>query len=592
MKVFIRLVIALAALVCSAAPAAADKAALEIVGDQSVRAAIEAALPEEAVPQTAFEARRQARRAASVAANVLNAEGRFDAKIETGVELGETPRPRLRIDPGPVFQIAGVRLRFSAPEPNEAAVAAAESAASLQPGAPAIPEDFYAAEARVVGALRDAGYPDAEIAARDVAGDRGAATVDVTFDVASGARARFGDLIIPDNVKIRRRYVERLSPIEPGDLYSPEAIAKLSARLAETRMFRTSAARLASPPADTPEGVDETRDVDLVLVERKRNSIAVGGSFATDEGPGAEIEYQRRNFTRRADTLTVLATVAELQRALSAEWRLPNQPRLRRSLIFDAGFSNETTDAFDRNAVEAGGALEVRFRGGAVGLGARYEFSKETAISGDGDESEEERTLHIASIAATGRIDRTDDPLDSMDGWRARTLIEPSAAFGDDSSRFVRAVAQGAAFLPLADERRWVAAGRLRLGTVLGASVLDVPADRRFFAGGGGSIRGFGFQEVGPRNADGVPIGGRGLLETSAEIRWRATQSLGFVGFVDAGSVSGSNSPSLRSLRYGAGLGVRYATPAGPIRVDVAVPIDRTEFDDAVQVYISIGQAF
>jgi translocation and assembly module TamA len=122
--------------------------------------------------------------------------------------------------------------------------------------------------------------------------------------------------------------------------------------------------------------------------------------------------------------------------------------------------------------------------------------------------------------------------------------------------------------------------------------VNDVPGDDRFYSGGGGSVRGYAFQAIGPFAANDTPLGGRSLAEASIEGRARLTDRIGAVAFIDAGNVSDEEYPTFDNLRAGIGVGVRYMTPAGPLRLDVATPLNPSDRDEAVQVYISIGQAF
>jgi translocation and assembly module TamA len=142
-------------------------------------------------------------------------------------------------------------------------------------------------------------------------------------------------------------------------------------------------------------------------------------------------------------------------------------------------------------------------------------------------------------------------------------------------------------------DRRFVLAGRATLGSLVGEETDNVPADKRLYAGGGGSIRGYEYQSVGPLDADGDPLGGRSLIELNAEVRIRVTDQVGLVPFVDGGMVFDSVYPDFEEdLRWAAGLGVRYFTAFGPLRVDIAIPLNKREFDDSFQFYISLGQAF
>ncbi len=159
----------------------------------------------------------------------------------------------------------------------------------------------------------------------------------------------------------------------------------------------------------------------------------------------------------------------------------------------------------------------------------------------------------------------------------------------DGFAPYVRAQLDGSAYLSLGESA--ILAGRVRLGTLQGAERLDVAPSRRFYAGGGGSVRGFGYQELGPKDPNGDPIGGRSLNEAAIEVRYRFGD-YGVVAFADAGQVYESTLPEFSDLRFGAGIGGRFYTNFGPLRVDVATPINRREGEGWISVYVSIGQAF
>jgi len=172
--------------------------------------------------------------------------------------------------------------------------------------------------------------------------------------------------------------------------------------------------------------------------------------------------------------------------------------------------------------------------------------------------------------------------------------LTPYQVFGDDSFPFVKASIGSSAYYAIDPDARFVLAGRGRFGTLLGADTQQVPAGKRFYAGGGGSIRGYEFQSVGPLDNENDPLGGRSLLEVSAELRIRVTETIGVVPFIDGGTAFDSALPDFgETLRWAGGLGLRYFTAIGPVRLDVAVPINKREnVDDDFQFYVSLGQAF
>ncbi|MGB3625021.1 MAG: autotransporter assembly complex family protein [Henriciella sp.] len=574
----------------AALPAVADQVRVEITGDEideELDASVRDALPDESTPQTPLEARRQGRRAASAVKALLNSEGYFDPRIDLAVENTESPVARLRINPGPQFALGDVSVEFIDAEPLTDDQTAIRDGLPVERGRAALPDRVIDAERWIVSQLRQKGYPYAEVEDRRVIGDRDDETLSVTYIVDSGPRVRFGETLIPqDDLVTKATYLRRLIPYEEGELYDPADLSLLNTRLAETRLFNVARATLSEEASAVGEDGTEVRNVEVTLTERKRNTIALGASYSTNEGAGLNAELTRRNLTRRGDVVVADLTVAELEQALDIVWRRPNEFGYGRGLVLNAGISNETTDAYDRQAVEVGAGYEV-----VRGPEFTYSYGVNAEITKEEDEFGE-RDLQILSVYGAARLDETDSVLDPRSGWRANGRVEPSYTFGDNTNPFVRTSGQVSGYIPFDDERRFVLAGRLKIGAVLGADAADLPVDTRFYSGGGGSVRGYSYQGIGPRTEDGTPLGGKSVVETSLEARYRWRPNIGIVAFIDAGSVSTDEFSNFDDAQYGAGLGVRYTTPAGPIRLDVAVPLNPDDFDDPVQIYISIGQAF
>ena len=204
------------------------------------------------------------------------------------------------------------------------------------------------------------------------------------------------------------------------------------------------------------------------------------------------------------------------------------------------------------------------------------------------------QTYYVLGLPLRGAVDTSDNLLDPTRGFRAALRVSPEFSLsGGRKVGYARVQADASVYLPLG--KAAVIAARARLGSIAGAEIGDIAPSRRFYAGGGGSVRGFAFQEIGPRDAQGLPSGGRSLSEFSLEARVKTGLfggGLSLVPFVDAGSADVESSPHFRDLRLGAGLGLRYQTGFGPIRIDVATPIGRRTGESPVAVYVSLGQAF
>jgi translocation and assembly module TamA len=183
--------------------------------------------------------------------------------------------------------------------------------------------------------------------------------------------------------------------------------------------------------------------------------------------------------------------------------------------------------------------------------------------------------------------------LDPTRGFRLSGRISPEISAHGGSFTYGRMQFDASAYRPVSD--RVVVAGRVRLGTIIGAGVFDIAPSRRFYSGGGGSVRGYGYQQLGPKDMEGDPIGGRGLAEFALEARIRLSQfggNFGVVPFFDGGSLTTEVLPDFADWRFAAGLGVRYYSSFGPIRLDVGVPLNRQKGDGPVAVTVSLGQAF
>ncbi|MEO0608414.1 MAG: BamA/TamA family outer membrane protein [Pseudomonadota bacterium] len=538
------------------------------------------------VPSTQFEARRQARQAARKAKDYLNTKGYFSPEIAYAVDPGPPVQANVKIEPGPRYVFNEISVQTGNVALSETARRAIDTVRGLQSGDVALPQAILSEEAGLLAALRQAGYAEAQASERRLLGDRDAGTLDLTYRLMPGPRIRFGQVVFSENSRTRRSALARLVPFQAGDLYTPQALAVLNQRLNGTRMYRFVTVQLADQATGMNREGDEVRDVIVSLEDQNRYTLTGGTSFSTSEGPGLTAGLTRRNASRRGDTLSAGMTLATLERAFTVDWRIPNVTAFDRTLVLSSEIGREETDAFDREAITVSGAFDVRHsKHLSYTLGAASEFTRE-------EDAFEQRDQQILSTSLGGRLDYADDPLDATRGWRVDTRVEPGVVIGDRAAQYVSLNGQISAYQSLDESSRFVAATRVRSGFVFGAALSDLPVSRRFFAGGGGSARGFEYQSVGPREADGTPTGGRGLLEVSSELRWRRDKPLGFVVFLDGASVSADQGVEVSDMRYSAGLGVRYDTLVGPIRFDLATPIDPDDGDDPVQVYVSIGQAF
>jgi translocation and assembly module TamA len=274
--------------------------------------------------------------------------------------------------------------------------------------------------------------------------------------------------------------------------------------------------------------------------------------------------------------------------ALSASLRKPHLWERNQTWISEGSLSDSRYEAYDETALTLSTGLERplsdHWRGS---LGVTFEQSEITDATGENASS-------MLGFPLILNYDHTDSRLDPRSGVRLTFSGTPYSGYYEGPVAFVSVRGDVSAYLPLDDDKRVVLAGRVSAGSLLGASRSGIPANRRFYAGGGGSVRGYGYQMAGPLDAEGDPAGGKALLETGFEVRWKVTEEIEVVPFIEGGRAFESTAiGGDEEMFWGAGLGLRYHTAIGPLRVDFAVPLDqRTNIDDPWQFYVSLGQAF
>lgn len=575
------------------------KARIDGVQDEELRAAIERAVGESKTPaSTRFEARRRAREASDDAVAALRNQGYYGYEVEADVvdpdddESGQPPRPVVKVQPGPRFRFRGPAIEWVGEEPTPEIAIAAEQAMALRRGAPGKAADVLAAEGRIVAALQKRGHADAEPGQRQVVVDHADRSVQPTFRIVAGELVRMDGLEYGEIGRTDEDWLARLAPWKVGEVYDPEDLAELERRLLDTGVYDSVSVSLQPRDANDADG---RRPVLVTLVDRAPRTLEVSAGYSTSEGAGLDVRRTRYNRFRRADTTTYTVRLAELEQRLEGKLVLPHWRRAQQTLTMVAGVYNEQTDAYDAMGVTLTGDITRRFGRtsfvtGGLSLDAARSAEKEQ-IGNIIFRAQEKDVLTAAALAAFA-LDRSDDPLDPTRGWRLEARVEPTATFGDVQALYLRVQTQASYYLSLDEEANTVLAGRAKAGSIWGAVLDEVAAPRRFYAGGGGSVRGYGWQAIGPRLSDNTPQGGVSLVEASFEVRRKVTERWGAVAFVDAGAVGSDSFPGGEDFGVGVGLGVRYDLGFGPIRADIAVPLDKREGDSGFQIYISIGQAF
>ncbi|SNT74090.1 autotransporter secretion outer membrane protein TamA [Amphiplicatus metriothermophilus] len=526
---------------------------------------------------TATALRRAAREDLKAIENALEAAGYYagSARFEVVDGAKGVRRVVFTIEPGPKFRIEAYRIVYE--DAGEAERPADLAALGLKGDGAGDGASLKALQERFLSGLWDRGFPAARIVSRHVEADMAAGTGVAVFRFESGPRARFGAIELSGADETAPVYVEKLRTWTPGEPFDRSKLIAFRDRLAKTGLFNSID---VAPGAPDESGA---APILVTVVERKRRTIGVGASYSTSEGPGGRLFFEYRNAFHRGERAFIELKGAEIEQSLKADLAKP-LPDFPGAAFFGFAFTNETTDAFNARTAQIESGLVKRW------LDDRLETRGGVALetSGVRSASDDQRT-YFFSMPLSATWNTENDLLNPTRGARASLSVTPYTG-SDHFTRAEIAVRSRVAFGP---DDRLTAAARARLGATLGSSLAGLPANKRYYAGGGASVRGYDFQAVGPLDAEGDPVGGRSVIEGAFEARARVLKNLQIAGFLDAGSVSSQAFPDFNEKFFlGAGGGVRYFTPVGPIRVDVAVPLDGRESDRAWQLYISLGQPF
>ncbi len=521
--------------------------------------------------------------------------GRIEAVVTQPTRADAPVAVAFTIDPGPLYTFSAITVTLP-----ENAVGADPAPVVLpllgvKPGDPVDAGKVSIAEGQLQIALAERGYAFAVLGARDIVVDHATRTAALDARVDLGRRGRFGDVRITGETQgYGDRHLAELPRFRAGDSYTEAGRDDFRRALIQTGLFGSVDVK----PVAGAVNPDGTQTIDLLATTERApvRTIAASLGYQTVQGIRAEASWSNRNFLKPEGGLTIRGVGAQREQALSFELDKRNFRRRDQTLAFRLGFSAEQQTAYSATTATLGAALRresniIWQKPWTYSIGAEAVITRQRDRSAPDDPAS---TYYILALPSSVTWDRSDDLLNPARGFRLTARVSPELSLRSGTSLgYVKTQLEGSYYQPLASSL--VAAVRLHFGTIAGAARGRIAPDRRFYAGGGGSVRGYSFQQVGPRDADNAPTGGNSLTEASAELRYRFRafgSDLGLVGFIDAGQVYQSTLPSFDRLSVGAGIGVRLFTSFGPVRVDVATPINPRAGDPRVQFYVSIGQAF
>ena len=527
---------------------------------------------------------------------ILGIEGYPDAEVYFTLKPADsgTLTVQFTVEPGPDYRLAAVNL-----EPIRTAeaedVPVFQEAFAVKTGDRVDHDRIETGRTALTIKAGEIGYPFAEVGVPDLLIDHDERTGYLTVPGSLGARYNFGNVVIRSGDIFGASHVERISRFDAGDRYDVRDVEDLRQALVATGLI--SRVRIEPVPSATNPG---QVDIALDITPAPMRTVAGAIGYDTSQGFRAEASWEHRNFFPPEGAIKVRGVGGTQEQLLGVTFRRNNWLGRDRVLTINALASHTHRDAYDARTVQLGVNFERKTtlifqKKWTWFIGAEVLYSDEQGVLDN--LTIDRQTYYIAAAPAGLFYDGTDDLLDPSKGFRVGLRLSPEISLRDGASEYVKMQLDGSAYIAPMDSL--VVAGRVRVGSIVGGGdgVGDIAPSRRNYAGGGGSVRGYGYQRIGPLYTSGDPIGGRGLLEGSLEARYRfggtgMLSNFGIVPFIDVGTVNSGAWPTLNDLRFGVGVGARYYSAFGPIRIDVATPLSRREGDGWIQVYVSLGQAF
>jgi translocation and assembly module TamA len=387
--------------------------------------------------------------------------------------------------------------------------------------------------------------------------------------------------------------VKVLSRFKQGELYDSRKVDDLRRALVATGLFSS----VAVDPVRTNEpGPNGTEYVDLHVEQEAGPPRTLAGEvgYGTGQGFRAEATWAHRNLFPPEGALIAKVIAGTQEQGASGTFRRSNAGKRDKTFQAGALLNHQKYDAYEAftaglNVSWARQSTPIFQKRWTYTYGAEILLSNEQTTVDPATAEKKRLTYFIGSLPVQLGYDRSNDLLNPTKGFRANLRVSPEASLQGNVSPYVRATFDLSGYYPMSDAL--VIAARARLGTISGAARDQIAPSRRVYAGGGGSVRGFGYQELGPKDVNNDPIGGRAVNEFAVEGRYRFG-NYGVVAFVDAGQVYESSMPQFSDIRYGVGIGGRFYTDFGPFRADIATPINRQPGESKFALYIGIGQAF
>lgn len=518
------------------------------------------------------------------------AYGYYEAKVRASyTKKGNKTEVQLIADEGPRYKVGDLKVFFTqenqqTPKPCTPAFTSLGVACDDQIDSKKILDAYQ----KILVHLATCGYPYGKIGRHEAYVNTKKKTVSLRLMIKLGPFVRYGKIRLKNESNVSNGYIENRAPFKEGDVFDQQQLDEYRERLSSAGLFKAIIIN------DDQKALQEGEvPIDVLVRSAKQRSITAGAKYSFSEGIAVTSGWTHRNFTGRGDKLSLTGELGTKIRKLELEYELPDFLMVNQTLITSLNWNREKTESYDSHGYGAAALLKYQMQKNlSLSYGLSYDSSKVTKEG-------QLYTSDVIGVPLGLEVSNVNNRLNPATGGLFRVDLTPEFGKIGEAKKLLRLLTYGTYHIPFDSKKYKVLALWARFGSLLGDRLDDISPDRRFYMGGGGSIRGYGYQLAGPLDQSSKPIGGKSKMVFGVEPRFRINETWGGVVFFEGGSLSQKSHPKFSDhFFFGYGAGVRYYTGFGPIRFDLAFPSRRRKdtsgkwVDRPFQIYISIGQAF
>jgi translocation and assembly module TamA len=514
---------------------------------------------------------------------LFKARGFYDASVKSEIDAKkELLKLTFIFETGKPYLLKSVKLQFADNPGEDGPKLPGIDRLGLVLNKPFSSQAVLDGQAELITIIRSRGFPFVKISKRDVIVDHQDQSVSVNFYIDAGPKAFFGRTNISGLEKVDESYIMGKLAWKEGEIFNGNLIEETRKDISELGLF--TLIRITQG-----KDLDDTSKLPMTIevTERKHKTVSVGLKYLTDEGPGAKVSWENRNIFHHGERLKTFFELSKFTTAAETDFTKLDFLQKDQTFSLSLRASDEHPEAYDSRSITGSGYLNRELTK-IISIGAGMTLKSSTI-----DQLGYIESYNLLSLPIHAEIDKNRDIFDPVKGYYLSLQLTPFYQTSGEMTTFGKALVNYKRFVRISTSPQIVIAAEVTASMIRGTTWENIPADERLYAGGGGSVRGYEYQSVGPL-FEGAPLGGKSLFESSLEFRLKLTEGFGIVAFLDGGSAFAEDmfEPEY-PLLWGTGLGLRYYTPVGPFRLDVAVPLNkRVGIDNSYQLYISIGHAF